>query len=196
VYFCFLGVVHAPGPWPTFEIQRAQDDFNFLSWQLGSQIKEEDLGNKRKEFQLRGLADTKAFLEEVVDWERSTDPDFKQSFHRPIRILEEGNWGRRFQIFFDEFYGEGFEVRQGHSYQRPPSTPLPPTTIINSEEKKGLEEPLPWGGIVWSGKGDLNGNPLDAENDLQSEFLVLPGVTATFKAITSSLYVYTVFPLR
>lgn len=27
------GVVHAPGPWLTFEIQRPQDDANLLAWQ-------------------------------------------------------------------------------------------------------------------------------------------------------------------
>lgn len=27
------GVVHAPGPWTTFEIQRPQDDCNLLAWQ-------------------------------------------------------------------------------------------------------------------------------------------------------------------
>lgn len=172
------GVVHAPGPWPTFEIQRAQDDFNFLSWQLGQKINEEDLERKRQEFQLRGLANLEVFLHEVVDWDKSVDPQFRDSFHRPIKVLESGSWGRRFQIFFDEFYGEGFEVLPGHSYSRPASE-------------------TPWGGLVWSGKGELNGNLLDALDALRSEFLILPGNIATFQATQdSTLYLYTVFPLR
>ncbi len=34
-------VVHAPGPWLTFEIQWPQDDFNLLAWQLGSPLLDE-----------------------------------------------------------------------------------------------------------------------------------------------------------
>ena len=32
------GVVHAPGPWLTLEIQKAQDDFNLLAWQMGARL--------------------------------------------------------------------------------------------------------------------------------------------------------------
>merc|ERR1712176_601676 len=34
------GMIHAPGPWPTFEIQRAQDDAHLLSWKLGQPVKD------------------------------------------------------------------------------------------------------------------------------------------------------------
>lgn len=59
------------------------------------------------------------------------------------------------QIFFDEFYGEGFEVLPGHHMVRATS-------------------PEPFAGIVWSGKGTINGNPLDAASDVAKEFLVVP----------------------
>lgn len=32
------GVIHAPGPWTTFEIQRPQDDYNLCSWTLGKRF--------------------------------------------------------------------------------------------------------------------------------------------------------------
>jgi hypothetical protein len=31
-------VIHAPGPWPTFEIQLPQDDYQLLAWKLGRPI--------------------------------------------------------------------------------------------------------------------------------------------------------------
>ena len=37
------GVVHAPGPWVTFEIQKPQDDFHLCAWQLGKQLSNEEL---------------------------------------------------------------------------------------------------------------------------------------------------------
>jgi mannose-6-phosphate isomerase class I len=69
------GFVHAPGPVLTIEIQRPQDDFNFLgklevlesrsannhawkmlvAWKLGEKINFENLQSMREDNQLRGL---------------------------------------------------------------------------------------------------------------------------------------------
>jgi len=113
----------------------------------------------------------------VVDWERSVDPNFKQSFHRPLKVIEEGDWGRRFQIFFDEFYGEGYEIKASCSVFRAPDV-------------------RPWGGIAWSGRGLINGNTIDAESEAHSEFLVTPNTPIEISASEiTPLFLYTVFPM-
>ncbi len=33
-------------------------------------------------------------------------------------MMEEGQWGRRLRLFYHLFYGEGFVVRPGKSFQR------------------------------------------------------------------------------
>ena len=112
------GTVHAPGPWTTFEIQRPQDDFNLASWQLGKRLSMLELEEKRKTAQLRGLENEEAFLKEVINWEVSTDPKFKESWYRKSKTIQEGPWGRQLQIFFDDFYGEAFEIQPGYSWTR------------------------------------------------------------------------------
>ena len=61
-------VIHAPGPWTTFEIQLPQDDFNLFAWQLGQKITDESERRKvKQDNQLRGehrdvvLQDTRSF---------------------------------------------------------------------------------------------------------------------------------------
>lgn len=173
------GCLHAPGPWPTFEIQLAQDDFNFAAWQLGSRVEGEKLEHLRKELCYRGLKDGDDFLTQVVDWELSTDPQFREKFHRPSQTLESGAWGRRLQIFFDEFYGEAIEVQPGESYTR-------------------KADDRPFAGIVWSGQGFLNGQPIGAIGGAAPrEFLVTPTHDARFEnSFDITLRVYTVFPLQ
>ena len=79
-------VVHAPGPWLTFEIQRPQDDFNFLAWQLGSPLPEERLGHTKESLQLRGLESEVALLEEGVDWEANTARDFQAKWWKQCEV--------------------------------------------------------------------------------------------------------------
>jgi hypothetical protein len=170
--------VHAPGPWTTFEIQRAQDDFNLASWRLGERIKPEKKHDYIQRLQLRGLENHDAFVEYAIDWKFNVDKDFEKKWRRPSVMLESGAWGRRLQIFFDQFYGEGIEVTPGQEY-------------IRKEEKQ------PYAGIVWSGKGSLNKNALDCEKEACKEFLVTPHTSARFKNTGSTpLLIYTVFPLR
>ena len=33
-------------------------------------------------------------------------------------MLSEGEWGRTVRLFYHIFYGEGFVIRPGHTYQR------------------------------------------------------------------------------
>ncbi len=171
------GVVHAPGPWPTFEIQLPQDDFNLCSWQLGKRFSPEELPEKKQELQLRGLKDEEDFVAQLINWEVSTDPNFKEKYYHPAKILQQGPWGRQFQTFFGQFYGEAFEIAPGQSWVR------------NADVR-------PFTGIVWSGHGLLNGNEINAANREKKEFLVVPGTAITVKNTgETTLMVYTVFPI-
>ncbi|MBI5369337.1 MAG: hypothetical protein HZA54_20040 [Planctomycetes bacterium] len=149
-------VLHAPGPWPTVEIQAPQDDFNLAAWQYGARPDAAGRAGLYRDLCLRGLPDERAFLAEVVDWETSTRPDFRAAFYRAAAVLEEGRWGVRRQIFTGAFYGELVEVRPGERYRRP----------------AGAE---PAAGLLWSGRAEVNGTAL-ADGDLaRREFLLAPG---------------------
>lgn len=173
------GCLHAPGPWPTFEIQLPQDDFNFAAWQLGVVAEGEELEVLRRNFLLRGLQDEEDVLAQAVDWELSTDPRFKEKHYRPSRPLKTGPWGRRLQIFFDPFYGEALEIEPGQAYTR-------------------ASDGRPFAGIVWCGEGALNGSAIgDLSTEAPREFLVAPGRDAAFvNTGARPLYVYTVFPMH
>ena len=172
------GTVHAPGPWITFEIQRAQDDYNLLAWQLGQKFSPQEQEKKKREQMLRGLADEEDVLLQAVDWNTSSNPHFKDTYYRPSKVIEQGKWGRRMQIFFDQFYGEAFEVN-------------PHETFVREADE------LPFAGIVWSGKGAINDNLVDVNNELQKEFLVTPYTMVTLKNTGETpLLVYTVFPIN
>jgi hypothetical protein len=111
-------VVHAPGPWPTIEIQRAQDDFCFFCFKLGCTLHGAEREAMRQSLMLRGLRDEEDLMTQGLDFERSTSANFKTENHRPIVLLEEGAWGRRYRTFFDNFYGEGIELKAGENYTR------------------------------------------------------------------------------
>ncbi len=163
------GIIHAPGPWPTFEIQLPQDDFNLAGWRLG------DRTENPKDYDdlvLRGIQDETSFVDLLIDWESSSDIDFQKRFQRPIQIIDEGLWGKRFRIFFDMFYGEGWEIKSKVSFP--------------SKHK-------PIAGIVWSGKGMLNGSTISQEEN--NEFLIVPDNTLSLEGDASSpLLIFTVEP--
>ena len=72
------GILHAPGPYITFEIQYPQDDFHFASWRLGEKLKSEKQRTEFKEsLQLRNLRDESEFLDVLIDWEATADPKFQ-----------------------------------------------------------------------------------------------------------------------
>jgi hypothetical protein len=171
------GVLHAPGPYLTFEVQYAQDDFHFASWKLGNRIFDASKRNKLKHsLQLRGLSDEQEFIDVLVNWDVTSDPKFKEKYYRRSQTIQEGSWGKRIQIFFDHFYGEGFEVL--------------PNQIMECKFEK------PFAGIVWSGNGSLNENDIDATNELQREFLIVPNTPVKIKNTSTSdkLLIWTVFP--
>lgn len=172
------GVVHAPGPWTTFEIQLPQDDFNLASWQLGKKLEEKELEQKKKDLLLRGLSSEKSFISNLLNWNVSTSASFKKYWFRPSRVIEKGDWGVVRQIFFDAFYGESIEVLPGKMWER-------------------AAEVRPFAGIVWSGKGMLNTNCINSEHALQKEFLIVPNTAVTISNTgTLPLIIFTVFPIK
>lgn len=182
------GMLHAPGPWPTFEIQRSQDDAHILAWKLGQPIADKKALSKIWESNFKkSLPDTDAVMQQAVHYEGSRDPKFEEKWFRPCDALEEGTWGRRRRIFHHEFDGEGFEILPGQSYERP-----------------GGEEP--YAALVWSGEGSvcavepeksLPSFELKALTDNNSEFLVTPKTTVRMTNTSDSqvLLIYTVLPI-
>ncbi|MCR4333504.1 MAG: hypothetical protein NUV60_00565 [Patescibacteria group bacterium] len=170
------GVLHAPGPYLTFEVQLPQDDYNNGSWRLGERLSEKEREKKYEEHVLRGLPSEDDFIEKVLDWETTSDPELaKKYFHTPKRI-DSGDWGERHQIFFDMFYGEEWKI-------------FPGKTLTLAPKKE------PQGGIVWSGEGDINGNKI--AQDGMNEFLVIPHTEVKVKNTgTTPLFIYTVEPIR
>jgi len=172
------GVIHAPGPWITFEIQRPQDDGNLFAWQLGKRLSPDVCPHCFNENALKGLKDPQSLIEEALDWDNTTDARFKEKFYCPAKVIQEGRWGKWLQIFFHEFYGEGIEINPADKFTR------------ESDSR-------PYAGIVWSGTGTVNGNILDATNLKQKEFLIVPNTKAEFVNTGDKvLYIYTVFPLK
>ncbi len=169
------GTVHAPGPRTTLEIQYPQDDFNLLGWRFGERLMGEERERAYRELVLRGWKTEEELVEGMVDWETSTDPAFERNHRRDIEILEEGPWGRRYRIFFDDFYGEGWEIAGGAT--------------------KALDaKAIPRAAIVWSGAGTVNGNRVAADGE--RELLVTPGAPVTLKnAGKTPIILFTVEPM-
>lgn len=172
-------IVHAPGPWPTFEIQCPQDDFNLLAWQLGKPLDSGEIPEVKQANQLRGLADEESFVENTINWEENVDHKFKDKWWRRCETLAEGSWGKKVQLFYHMFYGEGFVIHPGQSYSR-----------------EG--DMRPFAGIVWSGEGTINELPLSHSEKGRREFLVTPGHKVELCNISSELdlFVFTVFPMN
>lgn len=182
------GMIHSPGPWPTFEIQRAQDDAHILAWKLGQPIRGSKILSKMWTNNFRkGLKDADDVFNQTVHFEGSRDPKFEEKWFRPCDPVESASWGRRRRIFHHEFNGEGFEILPGESYTR----------------SAGDE---PYAALVWSGVGEVQAlgkepayEPLDvaALTTNSSEFLVTPhtAVKMTNTSRSRTLFIYTVLPI-
>lgn len=172
-------IVHAPGPWPTFEIQRPQDDYNLLAWQLGQQVPSQELPSVKHDHQLKGLSDEETLIRSAIDMPANTDPTFRENWWSKCEVLDEGDWGRKIQLFYKIFYGEGFLIKPGKKYAR------------ESDNR-------PYAGIIWSGNGTINGSAVDVTDRKRREFLVTPNTTAEFinSSAELSMMIFTVFPMK
>ena len=152
------GVLHAPGPYVTFEIQRAQDDNNFASWKLGDRLSDDERDSWYQNKVLKGLKDEDAYIDGLLDWQMMTSGEFEKNYFHKAQLLSEGPWGTRHQIFFDMFYGEWLTIAPGQTYTAP------------SQEK-------PQAGVIWSGQAMVNGNALMQGG--VNEFLCVPHTELT-----------------
>ncbi len=149
------GIIHAPGPWLTIEIQTPQDDYNLLAWRLGERLSGEELSGRLEDSAMRGLPDADALLG-AIDWERSTDPDFRERYFRPPETVEDSGWGKRSRVFFDAFDAELVEIEPGAQYRRPAAD-------------------RPAAVLVWSGSGTAGSREISCDPSARSEFIVPPG---------------------
>jgi hypothetical protein len=169
-------IIHSPGPWVTLEIQTPQDDYNLAAWRLGARLHGAACEAEFKNSVLRGLSNADDLLLQAIDWELSARSDFKEHFYRPSRILDQGEWGRVLQIFFDAFYGEAVELMPAHS-----------RTLYRDD---------PVAAIVWSGEGFVNGTRISATERLKREFLIAPGHSAEIvNKGEVPLILFTLFPM-
>ena len=171
-------LVHAPGPWVTFEIQRPQDDFNLLAWRMGSKVNSENLPAHKESLQLRGLKDEKNLFEQTIHWEMNIDSTLREKLSQKCQVLEEGIWGRKLQIFYHLFYGEGLVVSPRQSI------------MLEASEK-------PRAGICWSGQGRINKLELLCTGLTQREFLVTPYTSLLVEnsSSDSELIIFLVLPI-
>ena len=80
-------------------------------------------------------------------------------------------------FFFDQFYGEAFEIKSGCEFKR-------------KEDKK------PFACIVWSGEGNVNGNKVSAILETGREFFVAAKTGLNIKNTgRETLIIYAIFPI-
>ena len=176
-WFIKENAIHAPGPWPTFEIQRPQDDFNLLAWKLGEIIAADQLIQVKSDNQMKSLPDEQALMDEAIDWELNSKWD-KSLWFNQCDILMQGDWGYSKQLFYHMFYGEGYVIEPAKVFTRDPDT-------------------RPFAGIVWSGSGLLNDMEINHDNNERREFLVTPNSKAEFKNNGSlQLIIFVIFPMK
>lgn len=170
------GVLHSAAAYVTFEIQVPQDGYNAATWKFGQRLEGEERLKAFSAKSLKGLADEKAYVDELIDWGVSTSTSFKEKYHHTPKIISEGSWGKRYQVFYNCFYGEGWHVE-----------PQSALTIM------AVDEPI--AGVVWAGQGTLNGNDIATEG--ASEFLITPYTNIEIvNRGDSPLIVYSFQPLR
>ena len=172
------GIVHAPGPWPTVEVQTPQDDYNLLSWQLGRRL---DSGERKRAFErfvLRGLSSVDELLDRVVDWEGSTAADFAARAARPARLIEEAGWGRRYRTFSGRFSGELLAIEPARTLE-----------LSASGEPFAL--------AVWAGEGRVGAIEARGGIGPGAEFLVAPGHAVRIETgAASPLWLLSFSPMR
>lgn len=139
-----------------------------------------------------------------MDWDLNTAANFCELWRRQCEVLEEGEWGRRVRLFYHLFYGEGFVISPGHTYTRQPNTrPFAGDKTVCVYYVSHVciylcsSSRCMLAGIVWSGVGTINNQPLEAQSQDRQEFLVTPGHSMKLSNTSSDieLMVFSVFPL-
>lgn len=160
------GVVHAPGPITTVEMQTPQDDFNLLGWQLGARLDDKEREREWEESVLRGLPSARELVEEAVDFSSEAVGDQQRAMWRPASpdLLAPGV--QHHSAFVSPFQGEFYEFSADATYTLGP-----------------FDGPRSF--ALWAGHGHVNGQPISADDWKRREFLLAPGFSAQVKASDS-----------
>ena len=135
---------------------------------------------------LKTAASEEDLFDQVVKLSLTSDPDFMKQFYHPSQIIEEGDWGKRRQTFFNRFYGEAIEIAKGQTY------------VLQADER-------PCSMVVWSGKGTMNGNIVEAEtanvvgltNMRRREMIICPNTQVDIVASDEEdLLLLSVYPFK
>ena len=188
----FAGIVHSPGPILTLEIQRAVDDYNLLAWHLGKIIEDKEQLElfkrqhlfKDSEYVINHKDGGEQFIfDQLINWGLSKEKDFERKYKRNRFMLDKGEFGEHYQIFFDIFYGEALYIKYGKRYK--------------------IESDQPFCGITWNGNGLVNGNKINSMDNNCREFLVVNEngycIQTEFENNNKSgqdLVLYLLYPLR
>ena len=78
--------------------------------------------------------------------------NFKEKYFHPSKTIEEGQWGRRLQTFFNRFYGEAIELNPGEKYSL-------------------KKTDMPCAMVVWLGSGIITGIDVDYQNNMHGRWL-------------------------
>lgn len=160
-------VLHAPGPWPTLEMQTPQDDFHLLGWQLGERLEGEALARERRDSLLRGLDSPEALVEQAVDLGARGGGEAAARRRSVGRTEERSPGARRTGAFVAPFRGELFELAAGARHRLPAAAE--PASLL-----------------VWTGRGRANGLPLDAADWGARELLLAPGHALELEAASDA----------
>jgi hypothetical protein len=161
------GVVHAPGPITTVEMQTPQDDFNLLGWQLGSRLDEKDRAREWEESVLRGFSSARELVEEAVDFSTDATGDQQHAMWRPASADVVASGVQHHRAFVSPFQGEFYEFSAGAAYTVGP-----------------FDGPRSF--ALWTGQGHVNGHPVSESDWTRREFLLAPGFPAEVKASDST----------
>jgi len=157
------GVVHAPGPITTVEMQTPQDDFNLLGWQLGARLAEKEREREWGESVLRGFSSARALVDEAVDFSSEAVGDQQRAMWRPANSELIATGVQHYHAFVTPFQGEFYEFSAGAAYTFGP-----------------FEGPKSF--ALWTGRGHANGQPIRADDWGRREFLLAPGSSVEVKA--------------
>jgi hypothetical protein len=157
------GVVHAPGPITTVEMQTPQDDFNLLGWQLGARLDVKERGREWGESVLRGFSSARALVEEAVDFSSEAIGDQQRTMWRPASAELVATGVQHHRAFVAPFHGEFYEFSPGAAYTLGP-----------------FDRPRSF--ALWAGSGHVNGRRLSENDWKRREFLLAPGSSAKVEA--------------
>jgi hypothetical protein len=150
------GIVHAPGPMTTVEMQTPQDDFNLLGWQLGSRLDPKDREREWTDSVVRGLPSAHELVEQGVDFSSEAIGDQRRSMWRPASPEGVAAGVKHHRAFVAPFQGEFYEFSAGAEY-----------TIGPFDDPRSF--------ALWAGDGHVNGRPVSASDWKRREFLLAPG---------------------